>query len=165
MMTREQQLKAATKLLGKESRDDVEDVLTIDGFWQVVEIENARDEKSKATRDALKSYLAALRKAELAYNNLPYHYQMIHFRDGNFKAQQALVKKLLAEPAANPWRNSDVKKLWAKAALKLIRRYERPESAKRNGYWCTLSAILYGDQSADFYHVCCDIKRPKPRSK
>jgi len=134
-MTEEEKIKAAIKLLGPESRDDVEKALEIID-WQRIDILDQHEQQSKPSKKELIKYLAAMRKAAGAYYKLPSSYKLwlweLGAGDVDFKKEQRLCEKLLKEtPVRKKGSSGDEKRIIAQEALNLIRKYKRSETLTR----------------------------------
>jgi hypothetical protein len=166
-MTRDQQMRAALKVLAAPRdqlgayKEEIDDALNI------VEVEVTNDGSkewvTKKTKGKLRSFRAALRRVQAAHNALPAQVKFFAFRDLDFEKQIAVCDRLLAKPSGQPKRAATKQRLAAREARGLLMRYGHKVSVTRGGKWCELAAILYGDEMADLYHHCCAAKKDRNR--
>lgn len=170
-MTEDKQIKEACKILGGlQAEEQVKFALA------AINVESAATEwtdveEAKSTKGTLKSLRAAIKRAIDLRKALPDTFREIHFRDLDLERHVETCDRLIGarrpQGAANDFqRGTKRKRLAAREARALLRKFARPESESttRGGSWCRLAAILYGDKDADLYHQVCAIKRLRPKS-
>jgi hypothetical protein len=127
-----------------------------------------RVEYRKATKGALRKVLSALGRLEEAYAGLPDDYVRARSLDINSidwhqlrKHTTMFEQDLHARPKA-PFKYVAHRKWFAaRVAYQLMRDYSLPIRAERDGKFCRLAAILYGDPKADLYTQCCTVLSKK----
>jgi hypothetical protein len=163
MMTRDEQVRAALKVLAPTSdqreacKERIEDTLNVVGVTN----DGWKELRTKKTKLKLRPFLAALRRVQAAHNALPPQVKFYAFRDPDFKRQIEACDRLLAKPSVP--KTPTKQRLAATEARALLIHYGRPVATTRRGKWCQLAAILYGDQSANFYHHCCEVMKGRNR--
>jgi hypothetical protein len=113
--------------------------------------------QNKQNRQTLVRFKAALRKLRGEFMKLPdalRHPLMSSQFDGHCAVWVEICDKLLARRPDKPRRNAASKRLAATQALRLLTKYDKPVETKRNGAWCKLAAVLYGEKNADLRRYC-----------
>ena len=122
----------------------------------------------KSTKVALRKALAALRRLKEAYAQLPDEYvraRALDIYSINWhqlgKHATAFEHDLNAKPK-DPFKYV-VHRKWfaARVAFQLMHDHGLPTGAEREGKFCKLAAILYGDPKADLYNQCCTVLSKK----
>lgn len=168
-MTEKEQIKEACKILGGvQAGEQVKFALA------VINVESAATEwtdaeEAKSTKETLTSLRAAIKRAIDLRKALPDTFRQIHFGDLNLERHLKTCDQLIAAKkprgaAIALQRGTRRKRLAAREARALLRKFGHPQSATRGDNWCRLAAILYGDMDADLYHQICAIKEPRPKS-
>jgi hypothetical protein len=127
-----------------------------------------RVEYRKATKGALQKVLSALRRLEQAYAGLPDDYVRARSLDIESidwhqvrKHTTMFEQDLHAKPKA-PFKHVIHRKWFAaRVAYQLMHDHGLPIRAQREGKFCRLAAILYGDRKADLYKQCCTVLSKK----
>jgi hypothetical protein len=168
---RRAQLRDARRLLRLPQEptdvDDVHEALALidldERHWAA-----GRVEYSKSTKVALRKALAALRRLKEAYAQLPDEYvraRALDIYSINWhqlrKHATAFEQDLNAKPK-DPFKYVVHRKwLAARVAFQLMHDQGLPTGAEREGKFCKLAAILYGDPKADLYNQCCTVLSKK----
>jgi hypothetical protein len=125
-------------------------------------------EYRKSTKVALRNALAALSRLKEAYAQLPDEYVRARALDINSINWHQLRKHATAfeqDLNAKPKYPSKyvVHRKWfaARVAFQLMHDLGLPTGAEREGKFCKLAAILYGDPKADLYNQCCTVLKKK----
>ena len=168
---RRAQLRDARRLLRLPQEptdvDDVHEALALidldERHWAA-----GRVEYSKSTKVALRKALAALRRLKEACAQLPDEYvraRALDIYSINWhqlgKHATAFEQDLNAKPK-DPFKYV-VHRKWfaARVAFQLMHDQGLPTGAEREGKFCKLAAILYGDPKADLYNQCCTVLSKK----
>ena len=126
----------------------------------------------KSTKVALRKALAALRRLKEAYAQLPDEYvraRALDIYSINWhqlrKHATAFEQDLNAKPK-DPFKYV-VHRKWfaARVAFQLMHDHGLPTGAEREGKFCKLAAILYGDPKADLYNQCCTVLQERTGSR
>jgi hypothetical protein len=164
-MTREQQIKAAIKVLEPmliteadyaTARERIADTLNdIDdecGYEGPQETKRPQEVESKKGQDAIAAYVVALRKLKTAEEHLPglVVRNLPELEDLNPRIT-AVEAWLLDKPVRRQVHSATRKVLAVVAAESLLYGYELPVTCRRGSRWHLLSAILFGDQKRDLY--------------
>jgi hypothetical protein len=162
-MTRDQQLKTALQVLAppRDRREEcVKGIVdALNTIQSVTEHRTAnRNWASKGTKDKIKIFLAKLKALQAALNNLPPPYQGLALRGVDLKEEIAACERWRAPSFGKPKRTANKQHLAAFEARELLQRYGHPITTTKTGQWCKLSAILFGDPSANLFHSCCHVK-------
>jgi hypothetical protein len=167
-MTREQQIRAALRLLGP--RIDHKDDLRSDIEAALVSIEMADPGHplgTKHNKQQLKKISAALQRAQAAADQLPFEMRFILTREPPSVAWLEeyiqLAEQWLAEPTAPPGRPGHKQRNTVIEASYLLAKYSLPIWATRKGLWHKLSAILFGDLKADLFRHMLAVSAPRGR--
>jgi hypothetical protein len=127
-----------------------------------------RIEYRKSTKVALRKALAALSRLKEAYAQLPDEYVRaraldVYAIDWHQLRKHAIAfeQDLNAKPK-DPFKYV-VHRKWfaARVAFQLMHDQCLPTGAEREGNFCKLAAILYGDPKADLYNQCCTVLSKK----
>ena len=153
MMTRDEQVRAALKIVQpKASRRD-ECVKLIHDTLDFLDIEEAslRDGfnlVSMPTKSKMKALQKALNRVRVTYKVLPWNTQMA-FRDLEITVQKWLTTcdQFLNEPS-NPKMRSNRQRDAVHEATLFLGNYGWPSVTSRRSKWCLLAAIFYGDKQA-----------------
>jgi hypothetical protein len=168
---RRAQLRDARRLLGLQQ--DPTDVDDVHEAFALIDLDErrwaaGRVEYRKSTKVALRKALAALRQLKEAYAQLLDEY--VHARALDIysinwhqlrKHATAFEQDLKAKPK-DPFKYV-VHRKWfaARVALQLMHDRGLPTGPEREGKFCKLASILYGDPKADLYYQCCTVLRKK----
>lgn len=166
-MTRDEQVAAALRLV-KPDREEAEAwTAEIEEALDVIDMEVAaqvsRSRRSKEARRTLAQLRSALKRAQTLKGRLPEIVAAFEFEALDLGPHIEACERLLAEPSGPPRREALKKRLAAREAHSVLRRFGRPASITRGGLWDRLAAIFGGDVGADLYHHLRPLaKRPKP---
>jgi hypothetical protein len=148
-MTREDQLREARHFLGLPHRAADDDV---SGALRYIEFRNqafraTKQRHSKPMKRAARSLLQAIVRAHKAGLLMP-------------ESSFPLWCHYIATASSGPPRRTDgiKKRLALQQAFWLLNDRNRPCAASRNGDWCKLAAILYGNPKADMLSQCRELR-------
>jgi hypothetical protein len=146
-MTREDQLREARHFLGLShpaADDDVSKALRYIEFRDQA-FQATKQRHSKPMKRAARSLLRAMVRAQRAGLAIPDYLLWYHH---------------MATASLGPPKRADglKKRLALQGAFWLLNDRNRPCFANRNGDWCKLAAILYGDPKADMLSHCRELR-------
>ena len=171
---RRAQLRDARRLLGSpQAPTDVDDVYEALALIDLDERHWAagRVEYRKSTKVALRKALAALRRLKEAYAQLPDEYVRTRALDvyaidwDQLRKHATAFEQDLNTKPKDPFKYV-VHRKWfvARVTYQLMIDHGLPTGAEREGKFCKLAAILYGDPKADLYNQCCTVLSKKEPS-
>lgn len=158
-MKREQQIRAAVKLLDDRGRVAVERALYKMEYEKTNIHEVIKRQQSPDFKRALCGLLSALRRARKWQDKLPYEFQN-EFADLK-KYEEGCERALALAPIAKPKRDEFKKRLAVREAHDLLLQHGYKPSKTRHKQWYRLSAILYGNRSANLYRFLCELQKKK----
>ena len=168
---RRAQLRDARDLLGlpqdPTDADDVHEALALidldERHWAA-----GRVEYRKATKGALRKVLSALWRLEQAYAVLPDDYVRARSLDidsidwHQVRKHTTMFEQDLHAKRKAPFQYVVHRKWFAvRVAYELMHDHSIPIRAERNGKFCRLAAILYGDPKTDLHKQCCEVLSTK----
>jgi hypothetical protein len=166
-MTREQQIRAALRLLGPlvDHKDDLRS--DIEAALIGIEMADPGRLINKHDKRQLKKIIAALKRARDGADQLPWEMRFILTREPASVAWLGeyiqLAERWLAEPTAPPRRTGHKQRNAVGEASYLLAKYGLPIWATRKGLWHQLSAILFGDLKADLFRHMLAVSAPRGR--